>query len=112
MYLVKSPTLLSVGMRLESAGIDLETANEAETILRKNVGKAARELVKLFFSRAEVGRVRPPPDGDWSKLFQALRPTSAEAVRVVFGQEMERVLRDAVESGKTAKLPTKAKKRK
>ena len=111
-FLVKSPALLSVAMRLESAGIDLETAKEAESVLRKHVGRAARELTKLFFAHAESGRVRPPSDGDWSRLFQELRPTSAEAMRVVFGQEMERVLRDAVESGKTAKLPTKKKKKK
>ena len=33
-----------------------------------------------------------------------------EAVRVVFAQEMERVIRRLVESGKTATLPAKARK--
>jgi DNA-binding transcriptional MerR regulator len=110
-YLVKSPALLQVAMRLEAAGIDLETATGAEAILRKHLGRAARELAHLFFSDAERGRVEPPPDGDWSKLFEALRPTSAEAVRVVFGQEMEHVLRGLVESGRTAKLPARRKKK-
>jgi DNA-binding transcriptional MerR regulator len=110
-YLVRSPALLQVAMRLEAAGVDLETAIDAESILRKNLGRAARELAKHFFSQAESGRVQPPPDGDWSRVFEALRPTSIEAVRIVFGQEMDRVLRETVESGKTAKLPTRRRGR-
>jgi DNA-binding transcriptional MerR regulator len=112
MYLVRSPALLQVAMRLEAAGVDLETALESEAILRKNVGRAARELAKLFLSRAEAGNVTPPADGDWARLLGELRPTGIEAVRLVFGQEMERVLRELIESGATAKLPTRRKKRK
>lgn len=110
-YLVRSPALLQVAMRLEAAGVDLETAIEAEEILRKNLGRAARDLAKFFFGRAQSGSVRPPADGDWTRLFEELRPTSMEAVRLVFGQEMERVLRDLVEAGETAKLPTQRKKK-
>jgi len=111
-YLVRSPALLRVAMRLEGAGIDLETAIEAETILRKNLGRAARELAKYFFGRAAGGHVQPPADGDWARVFEEMRPTSIEAVRVVFGQEMERVLRELIEDGATAKLPTRKRKRK
>jgi hypothetical protein len=111
MYLVRSPALLRIAMRLEAAGIDLETAIGSETILRKNLGKAARDLAKFFFARAEDGHVQPPTHGDWSRVFEELRPTSIEAVRVVFGQEMERVLRELIEDGATAKLPTKRRKR-
>src|SRR5205823_5536899 len=39
-YLVKSPALLALGMKLEAAGIDLETAAEASAILRKHLGRA------------------------------------------------------------------------
>lgn len=35
-----------------------------------------------------------------------------EAMRVVFGQEMERVLQKLVESGKTSALPSKAESKK
>jgi DNA-binding transcriptional MerR regulator len=110
-YLVRSPALLQVAMRLEAAGIDLEVAIEAESILRKNLGRAARDLAKHFFAEAEIGHVKPPPDGDWSRVFEELRPTSIEAVRIVFGQEMQRVLRELVESGKTAKLPNHRRRR-
>jgi DNA-binding transcriptional MerR regulator len=110
-YLLRSPALLRVAMRLESAGIDLETAIGSETILRKHLGRAARELAKHFFARALDGHVRPPTHGDWGRVFEELRPTGIEAVRVVFGQEMERVLRQLIEDGKTAKLPTRNRKR-
>jgi hypothetical protein len=109
-YLVRSPALLQIAMRLEGAGIDLDIAIEAETVLRKNLGRAARDLARLIFEQAAGGHVQPPEDGDWSRVFEELRPTSMEAVRVVFGQEMERALRELVESGKTAKLPTRRKK--
>jgi hypothetical protein len=109
-YLVRSPTLLSIAMRLTEAGIDLDTAVAAEGVLRKHIGRAARELAAQFFAEAEKGHIRTPKDGDWSQLFEALRPTAIDAVRVVFGQEMERVLREMVETGKTAKLPTRKKR--
>jgi hypothetical protein len=110
-YLVRSPALLLAAMRLEAAGIDLEHAVEAQRVLRKNLGRAARDLAKLFFTQAEGGHIQPPADGDWSRVFDALRGTSIEAVRVVFGQEMERALREFAESGRTAKLPTRRTKR-
>ena len=43
-------------------------------------------------------------------MFQALRPTGLEAVRVIFGREMERALRKLLESGKMATLPAKVRK--
>ena len=65
----------------------------------------------MFLDQAEKGSVQTPDDGDWGRLFAELRPTAIEAVQVIFGQEMERVLRELVESGKTAKLPTKRRRR-
>lgn len=110
-YLVRSPALLQVAMRLESAGVGLDSALAAEAILRKHLGRAAREVAESFFALAEKGHVVPPTHGDWSGVLEALRPTAIDAVRIVFGQEMERVLREHVESGKTAKLAV-GKKRK
>lgn len=110
-YLVRSPSLLAIAMRLGQAGIELDTAVKAEALLRKHVGRAARELAAMFFHEAQKGHLKPPDDGRWGRLFEELRPTGIEAVRVVFGQEMERTLREMVESGKTAKLPASRKRR-
>jgi hypothetical protein len=103
-YLVPSPALLQVCMKLEGVGIDLETTVEAGQIVRKHIGRAVSDLISLFMKRAASGHleVRDP-----IQLFQALRPTGFEAVRVIFGREMEQALRKLVESGELAKLPSR-----
>lgn len=110
-YLVRSPALMQTAMRLEAAGVDLETAVAGEKLLRKHFRRAAKDAATLFFEQAQKGNVEVPPDGDWSGLFAELRPTAIDAVQLIFGQEMERILREMVESGKTAKLPTPRKRR-
>src|ERR1019366_8651860 len=47
-YLVQSPALLSIAMRLEGIGVDLVTARRAEETVRKHVGRASSELVEMF----------------------------------------------------------------
>lgn len=110
-FLVHSPALLHVAAQLETAGIDIDTATGLAEILRKYMARAADDLAEYFLKRARtVGLGRVAGEEDLGATFQALRPMGLEAVRVVFGQEMERVLRKLVESGKTATLPVKAKK--
>jgi DNA-binding transcriptional MerR regulator len=106
-YLLASPALLAVAMKLEGAGIDLETSTGAATLLRKHMARAAADLVEFFVDRAGQGAIDAKDAGG---LFEALRPTGQEAVRVVFGREMEKALRKLLESGKAAKLPALAKK--
>jgi DNA-binding transcriptional MerR regulator len=108
-YLVRSPALLGIAMKLEAAGVDLETASQASTLVRKYVGKAASELVELFVKRADVGRIDPR---DLGRMFESLRPLGMEAVRVIFGRAMERELRELYESGRMAKLPARARRTK
>jgi DNA-binding transcriptional MerR regulator len=108
-FLVRSPALLAVAMKLESAGIDLETAAGASVTLRKHMARAADDLVQYFVKAADKGALE---FADAGKLFDELRTTGIEAVRVIFGREMERVLRDLLESGKLAKLPARARRAK
>lgn len=109
-YLVRSPALLRVAMQLEGAGLDLETAAGGSQIIRKHMARAADDLASYFFKHAREGFGRKATAEDFAAVFQALRPMGLEAVRLVFGQEMERVLRKLIESGKTASLPVKGKK--
>jgi len=111
-YLVRSPALLKIAMRLEEAGVDLDTTVRGEQVLRKHLQRAATGLAKLFVDEALNGNVASPQDGDWGAFLSAMRPTSSEAVQVVFGQEMERALRGIVDSGRLAKLPRKRRRRK
>jgi hypothetical protein len=80
----------------------------ASKIMRKQMARAAGDLVDYFVKSAQDGRIEPM---DFGKFFEALRPTGIEAVRVIFGREMERALRELLESGKIAKLPAARTKR-
>jgi DNA-binding transcriptional MerR regulator len=107
-FLLRSPALLAIAMKLETVGVDLETAVGASAILRKQMARAASDLVDYFVKRAHDGEIEPM---DFGKLFEELRPTGIEAVRVIFGREMERALRKLLESGKMAKLPSRRARR-
>jgi DNA-binding transcriptional MerR regulator len=104
-YLVRSPALLAQAVKLEHAGVDLETAAEGSSLLRKHMKRAAGDLVDLFVKRAEVGRI-----DDLGKLLESLRPVGIEAVRIIFGRAMDRSLRELFESGKLTKLKGRGKK--
>jgi len=105
-YLVKSPALLAMSMKLETAGIDLDTADEASAILRKHLGRAVADLVSLFVSRVKNGSLDVRDSG---KFFDALRGAGTESVRILFARAMEKSLRDLLASGKMAALSAKAK---
>jgi DNA-binding transcriptional MerR regulator len=102
-YIVESPALLSMGMKLEAVGVGQETAAEAAEILRKHLGKAVAELTQFFLKRATDGFVETAQP---AKLFEALRPVGIEAVRVIFSKQMEGALRKLLESGALTALPS------
>jgi DNA-binding transcriptional MerR regulator len=110
-YLVHSPGLLQVALRLEAAGVDLSTGVGASNILRKHLHRAADEVTAFFYKRIGEGFGRDITAADLTAAYKALRPIGPEAVRLIFGHEMERALRKLLESGATAELPAKARKR-
>lgn len=103
-YLVRSPGLLQISMKLESAGIDLDTAAEGAAIIRRHAARTAKELAEHFFKAARRGLGRDASTDDVRAALETMRPLSQEALRLIFGQEMERVLREMLESGKTTRL--------
>ena len=111
-FLLRSPALLDVALRLEASGVDLETAAGAATLLRKHLARAASELTEYFYRRIGEGFGRKIAAEDIGAAYEALRPMGTEAVRVIFAQEIERALRKLVESGATTELPAKARKAK
>jgi len=106
-YLVPSPALLATAMRLEAAGVELHTASEAAAVLRKHLGRAVTDLVGLFVARVKDGAVDVGASG---KLFETMRATAPEAVRIVFARAMEKALRDLSASGKLASLSAENKR--
>jgi len=104
-FFVPSPGLLQLALRLEAAGVDLETAAGGLEIIRKHAARAAADLAKQFFKQAAKGFGRGAGAGDLAQAVSALRSTSQEALRLVFAREMERVLRELMESGKATVIP-------
>jgi DNA-binding transcriptional MerR regulator len=107
-FLVGSPVLLAVAMKLEAAGTDLEIAAAASAILRKHLSRAVGDLVELFLDSIKDGRSTIAQSG---KLFDAFRGVGVESVRVLFAREMESALRKLVASGKLASLSARGRKK-
>ena len=106
-YLVPSPGLLDITLELEAAGVDIDLAAEASATVRKQLRAASGELVKQVLDRAGTGFARSGSTADVTKALGALRPLGIRAVILVFAQEIERALRQAVDTGK-ASPPTRA----
>ncbi|MBI4508090.1 MAG: MerR family transcriptional regulator [Deltaproteobacteria bacterium] len=104
-FLIRSPGLLQVAMGLLKAGVDLEIAVGGASIIRKHTSRAARELADYFFKHMRDGFGRAATPEELRETFRVLRPLAQEALRLIFGQEMERVLRGLVESGKAIAIP-------
>lgn len=107
-YLVPSPALLAIAMKLEAAGVDLATAHDAAEILRKHLGRGVSDLIDLFTARVKDGVLDVSASGT---LFEALRATAPESVRILFARAMEKSLRDLIASGKMASLSAHAKRK-
>ena len=108
-YLVRSPGLLDIALELEAAGVDIDLAAEAAATLRKQLRTAAGTLVTQALDRAGEGFARSGSTADVTKALGALRPLGIRAVNLIFAQEIERALRQAVDTGK-ATPPTRAGK--
>lgn len=98
-YLVTSPRLFDIALRLDEAGIDLETAVGAERILRRRLHKASDELVSWFAEALGQGFGDSAEPDRIGTAFEALRTLGVESTQLIFAQEMERSLRDFVEKG-------------
>lgn len=106
-YLLRSPALLAVAMKLEAAGMGLDVAAGAAAIVRKHMAKMAGALVDDVIKAVDGGQIAAT---DLEALFRTIRAAGIEAVRVLFGREMERALRKLVDSGKLTALPGRARK--
>jgi DNA-binding transcriptional MerR regulator len=105
-YFIPSPGMLQIALGLEGSGVPIEAAKVAHEILRRQLSRAADELVLYFVKRAQDAE---GPE-QVTRSFQALRAFGSEAVRLVFAQEVERSLREAVEEGRA--LPPSHRKKK
>ena len=96
-YVLESPVLLRLALKVDSAGVDLGDAVYAVEILNKRLRKAADEIVEHFAKRTQDPDIGAQ---DVSRRLEALRAVSGEAVRVLFAREIERALGEMLERGK------------
>lgn len=96
-YLVRSPALLNMSLTLERHGIDIETAQQATTILSGHLSKAAKEL-SLYFHEHMHDRFT---DGS-SDLLNALKPVALDAASVLFAHEIQQALEQMLREGRLA----------
>ena len=102
-YLAPSPSLLSTVIQMESAGIDLEVAVTSAELARKHLGRLAVDLVRHYGKYAGEGFGRSHAPADLAEAYAGVRPHTKAVVRSLFASEMERVLREFLESGRAAK---------
>jgi DNA-binding transcriptional MerR regulator len=98
-YRMPSPGLLAVTLRLLDAGIDLETAGTAAAAVRRHLARAVVEVLDALSRRAGRGFGRRGTAGDLARAIEGIRPVAADAVRLIFVQELERGLRGFIERG-------------
>lgn len=101
-YLVPSPTLLDLALRLHAAGVDIELSGRSRDLLRRRLGKAADEVVALFAERAGSGFAGRASKKELARAIDALRPIAKETAGVILAQEVERALRGLLEEGPRA----------
>lgn len=105
-FLVESPALFALVLRLDKVGMPLDTVKGAFSLLDKHLRRLAEDLTSYFVKNAdELG-------DDIDEAYAELRPVSLEAVRLVFAREMEKSLRKATESGAAAVFTRRKRARK
>jgi hypothetical protein len=97
-YLVDSPALVEIARKLESAGIDTDTAIGLYDILERRVRQAAEEVVAFAIDRVGRGFGRSANPDDVMKAVETLFPGGAggDAVRIIFTREVDRAVNQAL----------------
>lgn len=110
-FLVRSPGLLRSVLELDEADISLELTVGATNKLHKHLERAAKDLSEHLVREIEA---EASGEGSIQRLTQTInkvRPAAKEWVRILFAREMERELRERLESGEATATSTKKKRR-
>jgi DNA-binding transcriptional MerR regulator len=88
-WLMPTPALLELTIRLITDGVEGNLVVEAGSILQRHLGKAADQLIDLFVDATgqDFGTGSDP-----ATLVHALRPAAGDAARIIFGQQLERAI--------------------
>lgn len=99
-YLVESPALLKIAVRLAHAGINFETTARFYEILRRHMSRAADELVEHALKHLGKGFARSTRPEDVAEAVQFLEPDSqaGEATHLIFAREIRRAIAEHLKS--------------
>jgi DNA-binding transcriptional MerR regulator len=92
-FVVHSPALVRRALELEAAGVAIDVAVGAIAVLRKHVARASKDVAEFVIDHLD----------DVDASLDRVRPVALDTVRLLFAREMERVLGELVEQGKTAR---------
>lgn len=101
-WLVPSPALFGLALQLHDAGIDVELSAQLRDLLRRRLAKAVDDAVKLLVERAGAGFAGNATPAELATAVGALRPVARETTSLILAQEVERALRQLVDSGPAA----------
>lgn len=113
-YLVQSPALLRIAMRLSQLGIDLDTAVGMHDILQRRMQRAADEIVEFVLQRVGRGFGRSGQPEEIQEAIAALfgdDGIGSDAVQVIFTREIERAVQQALRRSGTSELPPRPRRR-
>jgi DNA-binding transcriptional MerR regulator len=110
LWMVNSPGMLNLGLRLLDAGVAVELSGRAADVLRKRLSKAADELVSLFAGAVDDGMVAQATD-EWAEAIKVVRPIAREAAGLILAQELERSVRQWMDAGGTPREVARKRKR-
>jgi DNA-binding transcriptional MerR regulator len=98
-YLVPSPGMLEIALRMNAAGVDIASGARAAEILRKRIRQACDEMIPVFAGRSGKGFGREPSREAVGEAIGAMRDVGVESVRIIFAQENEAAIRRAIRRG-------------
>lgn len=90
-WLIPSPNLVELCLRLVRDGVRIDLVIEAGEILQQHLHKAAEQLIELFVAALGQGF---GAGTDTETLVNALRPATRDAAGVIFQLQLERAIVD------------------
>jgi len=107
-WLIQSPTLFDLALRLQDAGIDVEVTGQARDLLTRRLARAVDDLIALFVERTGAGFAGRASADELATALDTLRPIAREAAGVILAHEIERGLRGLLEAGPSAVRPRRS----
>ncbi len=101
-WVVPSPALLDLALHLRDAGTDLEISGRLRDLFDRRLAKAVDGAVELLVERTGTGFAGNATPDELATALAALRPAARDMTSLIVAHQVERALRQLVESGPAA----------